>query len=54
MVNTMTCLHADDNFAEWEEHMMQEKNRIFIHRSGDTQKVLNFRYEGHQIDEFGG
>lgn len=52
MVNTMTCLHADDNRRMGRTYDAREKQNI--HRSGDTQKVINCRYEGHQIDEFGG
>ena len=32
--------------------MMQEKNRIFT--KVEILKVINCRYEGHQIDDFGG
>lgn len=51
MVNIYIIAADAEITVEWEEHMMQEKSRIFTEVG--YQKVINCRYEGHQIDEFG-
>lgn len=36
------------------ERMYDAGEKQNTHKSGDTEKVRNGRYKGHQIDEFGG